>query len=310
MELHRYSRLIYDLHTGARDLPSAAFQDWAIARVRRDLPFDSAWWGVGTMADAGHTLLHAVDYGTRHDFARELEAIRDVDDVNERIRDPLGATVLKAGHSPDPFLRRFDTRHGLHSILATAVPDSSGKLMQFISLYRPEGARPFTESERAAKEALVPHLMRAWETNWDAAPATGSAPPAALLSADGGVIAADPGFVALLRAAWPGWCGKRLVLRDGGFDGPRTAAAALAITVAPGGAPGTRRVLLRPNRNGTLTAREHAVADHYANGLSYKEIAKALGITPDTVRSYIKACYTKLEVRNKVQLQQALARAG
>ncbi|WP_075792140.1 helix-turn-helix transcriptional regulator [Massilia putida] len=310
MELQRYSRLIYDLHAGARDLPSAAFQDWAIARLRRDLPFASAWWGVATMDDAGDTVLHSAGYGTRHDFAREIHAIRDVDDVRERILKPPGITVLKAGHSADRVLRRFDARHDLHSILATAVPDSSGRLMQFISLYRPEGARPFTEAERAVKEALVPHLMRAWEANWDAAPASGSAPPAALLSVDGEVIAADAGFTALLRAAWPGWCGKRLVLRGDGFEGPRTATASVSITVAPGGAPGTRRVLLRPNRNGTLTAREHAVAGHYANGLSYKEIAKALGITPDTVRSYIKACYTKLEVRNKVQLQQALARTG
>jgi DNA-binding CsgD family transcriptional regulator len=131
-----------------------------------------------------------------------------------------------------------------------------------------------------------------------------------VLSADGDVIHADARFTTLLRAAWPGWCGKRLVLRDDGFDGPRKATANVAITVVPGGAPGTRRVLLRPNRNGALTAREHAVADHYANGLSYKEIAKALGITPDTVRSYIKACYTTLDVRNKVQLQQALGRTG
>lgn len=308
MELQRYSRLIYDLHTGSRDLPPAAFQDWAIARLRRDLPFASAWWGVATMPAAGDTLLHGAGYGTRREFTREIEAIRDVDDVRERILNPPGVTVLKAGHSADRVLRRFDARHDLHSILATAVPDSSGALMQFISLYRPEGARPFTESERAVKEALVPHLMRAWEANWDAAPAPDGAPPAALLSADGDVIAADARFTAQLRAAWPGWCGKRLALRDGGFDGPRAATARVAITVVPGGAPGTRRVLLRPNRNGTLTAREHAVAAHYANGLSYKEIAKALGITPDTVRSYIKACYTKLEVRNKVQLQQALAR--
>jgi DNA-binding CsgD family transcriptional regulator len=310
MELQRYSRLIYDLHAGSRDVPPAAFQDWAIVRLRRDLPFASAWWGVATTPAAGDTVLHSAAYGTRPDFTREIEAIRDVDDVHERILKPPGVTVLKDGHSADPMLRRFDARHDLHSILATAVPDSSGTVMQFISLYRPEGARPFTEAERAVKEALVPHLMRAWQTNWEAPPAHGEAPPAALLSTDGDVIHADARFTALLRAAWPGWCGRRLVLRDDGFDGPRTATARIALTVVPGGAPGTRRVLLRPNRNGALTAREHAVAAHYANGLSYKEIAKALGITPDTVRSYIKACYAKLDVRNKVQLQQALARAG
>jgi DNA-binding CsgD family transcriptional regulator len=186
--------------------------------------------------------------------------------------------------------------------------------VQFISLYRPEGARPFSETERAVKEALVPHLMRAWETNWetnwDTAPAPGTAPPAALLSVDGTVIHADDRFTAALRAAWPGGGGKRLVMRDGGVEGPRGATAAVTITAVPGGAPGMRRVLLRAGGNGALTGRERAVAAHYADGLSYKEIAKALGITPDTVRSYIKTCYAKLAVRNKVQLQHALCRSG
>lgn len=316
MELHRYSRLIYDLHAGSRAMPPATFQDWAIARLRRELPFGSAWWGVAVMEGGGENVLHSATYGTRGDFAREIHAIRERDDVRRRLLDPPGATALKAGHSADRFLRRFDARHDLHSILATAVPDSSGKLMQFISLYRPESERPFTPAERALKETLVPHLMQAWEANWEAnwevnwevAPRAVGAAPTALLSEDGEVIDADPRFAALLRAAWPSWCGKRLVLRDAGFEGPRAATATLRLALLPGGAPGTRRVSLEANRSGVLSAREQAVAGHYASGLSYKEIAKVLGITPETVRSYIKTCYLKLEVGNKVQLQRALGK--
>ena len=48
------------------------------------------------------------------------------------------------------------------------------------------------------------------------------------------------------------------------------------------------------------------MARHYAAGLSYKEIARELGISPETVRSYLKCCYAKLAVGSKVQLQQAL----
>ena len=99
---------------------------------------------------------------------------------------------------------------------------------------------------------------------------------------------------------------RRIVLTEGGFDAPSSATAQVCIVPVQGGVPGAQRVLIRANRSGALTARERAVAEHYATGLSYKEIAKVLGISPDTVRSYIKCCYAKLAVGNKMQLQAAL----
>lgn len=308
MELQQYSRLVLDLHEASRALAPRAFQDWAIARVRRDLPFTSAKWSVGALSDYGDTMLHSACYGTRPDFDRELYAIRAEDDVRERIVRAVGVTAAKSGHSDTPLLRRFDARHDLYSILATAVPDASGKLLQVISLYRGESAQPFTDAERAIKQALVPHLMQAWQGSWSYAQETPDEPQA-LLSSDGGVIDADPRFAAMLRAAWPGWCGRRIVLTEGGFEAPRSATARVCIVPVPGGAPGAQRVLIRANRSGALTARERTVAEQYAAGLSYKEIAKVLGISPDTVRSYIKSCYTKLAIGNKVQLQTALGAA-
>jgi DNA-binding CsgD family transcriptional regulator len=306
MELQQYSRLVLDLHEASRALAPVAFQDWAIARLRRDLPFTSARWSLDALS--GHEILHSACYGTRPDLDRELHAISERDDVFQRMTGNMGVTAIKNGHSDDRFLRRFDQRHDLHSVLATAVPDANGKLLQMISLYRSESAPPFTDDERMLKQMLAPHLMQAWQGSWSYAPLTLDEPQA-LLSFDGFVIDAEPRFSAMLRAAWPGWCGRRIVLTAGGFDAPASATAKVCIVPVAGGAPGTQRVLIRANRCGVLTARERAVAAHYAAGLSYKEIAKALGISPDTVRSYIKCCYAKLEVCNKVQLQAALGAA-
>lgn len=310
MELQQYSRLVLDLHDASRALARAHFQDWAMTRLRRDLPFASAKWSVGTLPDYGDLLLHSACYGTRPDFERELSAIRSYDDVRQRFVSTPGVTAAKNGPSADPMLRRFDARHDLHSILATAVPDRSGKLLQVLCLYRTESERPFSDDERIAKQALVPHLMQAWQANWAYAPPDGlqDGLPTALLSAAGTLIDADDRFIAMLRAAWPGWCGARITLRgSGGFDGPRSATSQVTLSPVQGGAPGTQRVLLQANRSGALTARERAVAQHYAAGLSYKEIARVLGISPETVRSYLKTCYAKLEVGGKVQLQLALA---
>ena len=53
-----------------------------------------------------------------------------------------------------------------------------------------------------------------------------------------------------------------------------------------------------------LTARERQIAECYAQGQTYKEAAKALNVSPSTVRNHITAIYRKLEIGNKVELIQ------
>ncbi|WP_370399038.1 GAF domain-containing protein [Sulfitobacter sp. JB4-11] len=57
----------------------------------------------------------------------------------------------------------------------------------------------------------------------------------------------------------------------------------------------------------TLTKREAEVAAAYADGASYKVIARDLGISPTTVRSHLRTVYGKLNVTSKIALAQALA---
>lgn len=49
----------------------------------------------------------------------------------------------------------------------------------------------------------------------------------------------------------------------------------------------------------SLTKREREVLDQLAGGFRYKEIADRLGLRIDTVRSYIRDIYTKLQVQSR-----------
>ncbi|MEO8067200.1 MAG: response regulator transcription factor [Flavobacteriales bacterium] len=49
----------------------------------------------------------------------------------------------------------------------------------------------------------------------------------------------------------------------------------------------------------SLTKREREVLDHLASGYRYKEIADRMGLSIDTVRSYIRDIYTKLQVQSR-----------
>lgn len=51
-----------------------------------------------------------------------------------------------------------------------------------------------------------------------------------------------------------------------------------------------------------VTAREQEILEHLAQGLSNKEIARDLGISPNTVRNQLQRLQERLQARNRVQL--------
>ncbi|MFM2348237.1 MAG: hypothetical protein RL654_2990 [Pseudomonadota bacterium] len=55
-----------------------------------------------------------------------------------------------------------------------------------------------------------------------------------------------------------------------------------------------------------LATREAEVAQRYAAGESYKVIARAMGVAPDTVRSQLQQVYRKLGVHSKIALARVL----
>jgi DNA-binding NarL/FixJ family response regulator len=62
----------------------------------------------------------------------------------------------------------------------------------------------------------------------------------------------------------------------------------------------------RGGRPAGLPPRERSVATLYAQGHSYKVIARLLGLSPATVRTYLRNAYLQLGVRNKIELGSAL----
>ena len=50
-----------------------------------------------------------------------------------------------------------------------------------------------------------------------------------------------------------------------------------------------------------LSPREEAVLDYLAKGLTYKQIADQLGISIDTVRTYLRRIYEKLHVQSRTE---------
>jgi two-component system nitrate/nitrite response regulator NarL len=78
--------------------------------------------------------------------------------------------------------------------------------------------------------------------------------------------------------------------------------AVVAHTVVPESGYGGSVSSMLPRRASGLSARELSVLHWLRDGLSNKEIARALGITEATVKVHVKAIMRKAQVRNRTQV--------
>jgi DNA-binding CsgD family transcriptional regulator len=86
----------------------------------------------------------------------------------------------------------------------------------------------------------------------------------------------------------------------------------IEVRIEPLGTAGAdgHRLAARSRIGHGLTRREETIARAYAAGDSYKEIARQFGLSPATVRGYLRDCYLKLGVSNKAALGGVLQRGG
>ena len=65
-----------------------------------------------------------------------------------------------------------------------------------------------------------------------------------------------------------------------------------------------------PGRSAGLSERESEVLALLARGLTNREIADAMFLSPETVKSYVAQILSKLRVRNRVEATRFVHRSG
>jgi DNA-binding CsgD family transcriptional regulator len=309
---------------GTRDLWQLAhstapeeFQAAALRVARTLVPFGGAFWGIAR-AEGTHLHPHHVHLdGLSPEAIPEYEAIRDVDVVAFWTMANPGRTLhfdvrTVAPDVPESVLA-FDRRHGIEQILCTMVPEPLPDLATFLSMYRAPGDPTFTEGERRAVEALMPHLCGAFaacRARDTVAPARGEgAGVVAVVDTQGLVHTPQEALTGLLRQEWPGWSGPALppplaaLCRSGGtFKGGQIVVRVVAPHYS------FTRLQARPRVPADrLSPRELEVALAFSMGMEASEIAPLLGLSVAGVRNRLRQAYATLGVSSRVELVPALA---
>ncbi|NRF71962.1 response regulator transcription factor [Aquincola sp. S2] len=312
--LEVFSGALMDLATLPPSTSPSRLMSQGLAALAALVPHDAAWWGECSGGIDGlaprNWLSGRVKLGP--DFAREWNRIGASDRFALDSIGRLDTVVCSHGfEDPVPAVEAFARRHDLFSAMAiTRVLPGSG-LLQFISLYRGAASPPFEAAHRVVFKHFSAHLMQRWSARIAELLAGSDLPGSdaqGLVDARGEFAYLGARLALLLRERFPQWNGTSLPdeLAEAAERRPNQ------LTV------GRRRLLVQPcgdllllslqpqRRAAILPPRELKVARQYAEGHSYKQIARDTGLSPATVRTYVRDAYLRLGVSDKVALGRVL----
>lgn len=322
-QLRAFSQCLLNLPDPTATTDPEAWLLNAVAALQSLVPFDSAWWGQ-VEADSPHgdakNLMHG-SIGLSPQFAEEWNAISQNDNFARTSISQLGKAIRYNNSTDDEkpgggTVNAFARRHRLYHCLAVTLQFQSSGLLFFISIYRNETRKGFTQLDSLWLEEYGTHLLNGWirclrqanygrfRNHWDSA---------ALTTSTGRILYIGKQLGRVLGERFKDWQGTVLpsLLLDTlptSQQQPCHPRDRTGLLVQPCGKLAS--LTLTQHEDGLPPPRELSAALLYAQGQSYKEVARSLGLTPATVRTYLRQVYGQLGVSNKVALANALQSAG
>ena len=292
----------------ARRVPAGEFLVQALHEVRELIGFRSGFWGLAVDADPDGvpTIYQAQLSGLPAEFTTAWLALATQDDYGRAIRTQRGIVhrASDTGADMPDAVREFDRRFGIDHAMAMALEDPSTGHGFFICLYRGPDEQPFDDDEARCFDVLVRHLLQLWRfALQDALRAgpRGDIERVGIADREGRLVHLGAHLFDWLCERWPGWDGRQL---------PQPLKLPPGVTLQVGDDDAQAWLLLEPTPEAAggprLSPSRLRVARLFAQGQSNKEIARQLGLSPATVRTYLRDAYLQLGVRNKVELGDAL----
>lgn len=319
-ETRDLSRFLLALYAQAHDCGIGEFEQHFFLSLADYLDFDAAWTGVATPTRHGPIIHSSFTYGLSEDFFSTWQSIRQLDPLVQDAKSLSGqACAVSAGaRHVAPGFRQWAGRYRLAHLMVVCVQDHRRGLAAFVSLYRKDAKRPFSSDDKRKLDDVAPHVAAALSINrakcLDSTRVMAHVPPIqAFCDYLGAIHHADEGFLPQLAQEWPDMAGSYLpwaliehIRRSPGqpYEGQ-----ALRVHCQP--VMGLVQLQLeRRSPLERLSPRERLAVCHYGEGLSYKQVAQRLEITPATVRHYLRSAYKKLGIQRKGQIAGLLRGDG
>ncbi len=323
--MNTLSNLILQIYRAARETSVEEYQDFVLGLVGSLVPFTSSRWVTVELTD-NRAITHCA-----HLQNEPTDIVLDWDSINrkDRLLHMVAANPGKAYsiHTETFYagcefaeMRDYTQRYRHANSLCIAELTAKSGYLHGITLFRADQNAHFTDSNEQLLEQLFPHMVEALTQNRllslrqagtvEAASEQGTG---AIASHDGLLHYAGSGFNRLLQKEWTDWKGIKLpkVMLDALNRGSGAGFSGMAITVSTASIGQLLFLRAAPRCPlSQLSPREASIAKLYSQGLSHKEIAERLDISPVTVRNVIQRIYTKLGISDKAELATMISRSG
>lgn len=307
--LVQYSNTLLSLQKLAQEQALEHFHALALQQLQVLIAFDKAWWGSAALIDDLPEEHSAFVFGLPRHFISDWVSIRHEDVTVDLVHGNPGSAYCVDTTAPNApaGLAWLGCQHGFGEFMCIVHMDAQTQLSNHLSLYRPAGAPPFSPTDRLLLQTLMPHLVAAQSANhirtMVSRRATLSGPHTfalAVCDQRGTLHSTERSFVDLLLKEWPDWTGPILPEPASplGYIGRHIRLESQIVH-------DLFLLTARPQSPlNLLSARETDVATLFGEGLTYKAIARELGLAPNTVRHHIRSIYSKLGVNDKAAIAQ------
>lgn len=312
---------LLELHAGCRRQSIDDFKLWALELANALVPFDSANWANAVVADGMTHTFGFSSIGLDSDFNRRMSEHSKLDKRMLDAYSRLGETLIRDSHDPDEVTPEFkrivlDPANVRYAAM-TMFMDEITSVIDGIVLMRAPAGTQFSKDEHLLIQALVPHLHQTRianqiERSCDDIFTDSRASYYILVSNNEGlVIASEDAASAKLLQQWPDWSGgllpdtltNAIKQANGEQAAVRLASDKVVAWLHPNPMKNQTLIRLRePNEIDTLGQRERTVAEQFAAGFTYKQIAKSVGSSPSTVSNQLSSIYAKLDISSKNEL--------
>lgn len=298
----------------AHETDAQGLASWTVAELAKTIGFECAWYGWAQIGQSGVTIHANASLNLPPDYYQFWTSMADQDLLAARLLNDPGAIATydrRSGKQNDGMTTLAD-RYGLDKI-ATVMNHREGRRASFyLSSYRlGKRSRGFDLQEQEYLQCAIEqlgHAMKLSSLSQDTAREDGAI--SILVNENGIGILGLGNLREQLGDFFHEWRGdmlperlRALIALPGRHYLPESG---LVVTCekAPGYQNmGLRRLTIRRwTPVDFLTEREREVGRLLANGQSHKDVARLLGVAPNTVRNQTQSIYEKTGVSSRAEL--------
>ena len=317
----KLNQFIAKLYLATSKIELAEYRDWALSQLQSLIDFDGAIWSNGhqqTIRFHNHTLVNVPESLTQC-LLDNLSINPLVNNLFNNLGSPIDMRDLMSDedfYHSEIYLKCFKP-HGIERVLSSIHLDERTGLFTVLSLYRFKRDKPFSDQDKQLQKQALYHLLSAakhalflqLEHSDVSQTQTHKNSHKAICDNQGYFHQVQTSFIDLLEGYYieERHANTRflklpfaldLALQEYEIDGLQVSLKAfndlVIVEIWPEGPLDS------------LSLREQEIVQTLAKGLTFKEAARELGLSPSTVSNHLYRIYQKLNIGSKSELFKLL----